>query len=704
MIRANEKIKHLLEINNFTQSSLWQDNGKKQPIKMLTSLVNSLQKSALENNLSKSFNIFSLLIQQKPQVNYLLQSLASLLSCCSHLKSIPQAKQLHSFLIISGLEKSPVLVPKLVTFYSVSNLLKDAYFVTLYSNILHPLSWNVVISRYVRAGFCKEGLSVYRKMLKQGIWPDSFTYPSVLKACGEECDLGFGKVVHGWIVVSGLGWNLFVYNTLVFMYGKCGELDVARKLFDEMPERDGVSWNSIISGYASKVMWREAFKLFDRMRNENVEVNAIIWNTVLGGYLKTGEYRRVLKLVSELRTSSDEWDHVAVINGLNACSHIGVLKFGKEIHGLAIRTNCHAYDNVKSSLITMYLRCKDVKYAQIVFHLVENKSVITWNSIISGFAHLNNSEEATFLFREMLISKVEPSYVTIASILPLCARVANLQHGKEFHCYVIKREDFKDYLLLFNSLIDMYARSGKILHARKLFDTLAKKDEVTYTSLIAGYGIQGEGQMAVDLFEEMIDSNIKPDHVTMVAVLSACSHSALVDQGQTLFDKMSSVYCIAPRLEHYACMVDLYGRAGFLGKAERIIRAMPYHPTPAMWATIIGGCRIHGNKELGEFAAEKMLELRPRYSGYYVLVANMYADYGCWEKLAEVRILMRGMGVNKVPGCAWLDVGAGFMEFLVADTKNANEIEIYGLLDGLSKQLTEAGYIMSDDKDEVMEA
>ncbi|KAJ0768974.1 putative tetratricopeptide-like helical domain superfamily [Helianthus annuus] len=671
-------------------------------------LLTSLKQSSTQHNLSKAFNTFSLILQHTHNRNTdtytLLQSLASLFACCSQINAISQGKQLHAFAISSGLSTSPVLVPKLATFYSVSNLLNDAYIVTETSNILHPLPWNVVISGYVRAGCLKDGLFVYRKMVGKGVIPDKFTYPSVLKACGEDLDLGFGREVHESIVKAGLEGNLFVRNALVFMYGKCGDLNVARQLFDEMPVRDCVSWNSIISGYACKGMWREAFELFDRMRDENVEVNMIIWNTVAGGYLKTRNYVRVLKLISELRASGAEWDPVAVITGLGACSHIGVLKIGKEVHGQAIRTCCHGYDNVRNALITMYARCKDLKRAYIVFNLVETKSVITWNSIISGFAHCDNAEEATFLFREMLNSKTEPNYVTIASILPVCARVANLQHGKEFHCYITKHDEFKDYLLLFNSLIDMYARSGKILLAKRLFDSLTNRDEVTYTSLIAGYGIQGDGQTAVDLFEEMIQSNIKPDHVTMVAVLSACSHSALVNQGQTLFNKMYNVYNIKPRLEHFSCMVDLYGRAGLLRKAEEIISTMPYDPTPAMWATIIGACRIHGNRELAEFAGEKLLEMRPRNSGYYVLMANLYADYGCWEKLAEVRVLMRELGVNKVPGCAWLDVGSGFTEFLAADTRNIKAVEMYNLLDGMSEQLKETGYVMSFDKDELMEA
>ncbi|KAJ9559955.1 hypothetical protein OSB04_005115 [Centaurea solstitialis] len=599
---------------------------------MIASLVTSLKESATQNHLFKAFYTFSLIIQQKPHhVHFLLQSLASLIESCSQIKAIPQGKQLHAFIVSFGFQKSPFLVPKLVTFYSASNLLNDAYLVTETSNIIHPLPWNLLVSGYVKSGLAK-----------------------------EEFDLGFGREVHGSIVNSGLEWNLFVDNALVSMYAKCGALDVARKVFDEMRVRDGVSWNSIISGYVSNGMWSEAFGVFDRMRNENVEVDVVIWNMVASGYLKTGDYKRVLKLISQLRASGDQCDPVAVITDLNR--------------------------------------------ARLMFQLVENKSVITWNSMISGFAIWDDCENAAFLFREMFVSRVEPNYVTIASVLPLCARVANLNHGKEFHAYIIKHEEFKDYLLLWNSVIDMYARSGKISIARKLFDFLTEKNEVTYTSIIAGYGIQGDGKTAIELFENMIRSNVKPDHVTMVAVLSACSHSALVDQGQTLFERMSSVYNLIPKLEHFSCMVDLYGRSGLLRKAEETIRRMPYHPTPAMWATVVGGCRIYGNKEIG---SQQPRDCWNCGRGMQVIMCwwqICMLILGVGKRLAEVRVLMRELGVNKVPGCAWVDVGGGFIQFLVADTNNNKVFELYELLDGLNEQLKEVGYIMCDDKDEAMEA
>ncbi|KAF8411572.1 hypothetical protein HHK36_004127 [Tetracentron sinense] len=548
-----------------------------------------------------------------------------------------------------------------------------------------------------RNGFCGEALSVYKQMVYKGIRPDEFTYPSVLKACGERFDLGFGREVHRSIDASCLQWSLFVQNALVSMYVKCGEVDVARNLFEKMSERDVVSWNSMICGYASKGMWEEAFELFERMRMGNFAFNIVIWNIIAGGCLQTGDYKGALELISQIRSYAAHLDSVTLVIGLGACPRIGLFKLGKELHGFAVRNGCDGVQTVRNSLITMYSRFKDLRHAYVLFRMTEAKSLVTWNSMIAGYTLWDRSEEASFIFREMLLSGVEPNYVTIASILPLYARVANLQHGKEFHCYLTRHRGFKDYLLLWNALVDMYSKSGKISEAQRVFDSMTARDEVSYTSLIAGYGMQGEGQSALKLFEEMNRCGIKPDQITMVAVISACSHSGLVSQGQVLFEKMLTFYGITPRVEHFACMVDLFGRAGLLRKAEEIITRMPYRPSPAIWATLLGACRIHGNTEIGEWAAEKLLEMRPENSGYYVLIANMYAAAGCWSKLAMVRTFMRDLGVRKAPGYAWIDVGSGFCPCSVGDRSNPHAEEIYLLLDGLAKLMKDAGYVPSED-------
>ncbi|KAL3652987.1 hypothetical protein CASFOL_002668 [Castilleja foliolosa] len=654
---------------------------------MVDCLLTALKDSASRGHLSQAFKTFSH-IQEHGLASAIVDSLSSLLISCTNLKLHFEGQQLHAQVITRGLHKNHTLVPKLVSYYISLDFLDDAHFVAADSKTSNPFPWNKLISSYVNKARFDEAISAYKQMVCNGARPDQYTYPSVLKACAEQPDFVFGIEVHNSIKSSCLSHDVFVQNALISMYAKSGDLANARKVFDEMPNRDKVTWNSMISGYASIGMWDKAFELFESMRAAQAEISIITWNTVSGGYLRTRNFKCALELTRQIRENGDRLDPIAVIIGLNTCSHIRASRLGKEIHGSAIRNSSVEYENVKNALITFYSRCGDVAHAYIVFRMVENKKIITWNSIISGFAQWDYSEEASSLFRELLFfTAVKPNYVTLAGILPLCARVANLRHGKEFHCYIARRDEFKGYLLLWNALIDMYARSGKVSIARRLFDSLKIRDTVTYTSIIAGYGVQGDGKVAVELFEEMIRFGIKPDRVAMVAILSACSHSGLVGPGQLYFEKMTSIYGIKPDLEHFACMTDLYGRAGLVNEARDIILAMPYEPTCEMWATLIGACRIHEDMDIGEWAAEKLLEMKPRNSGYYVLIANMYGAAGCWGKLAKVRTFMRDLGVRKNPGCALVDVGDGFLPFLVEDSSNGQADEIYSLLGGLTKQM-----------------
>ncbi|XP_042502479.1 pentatricopeptide repeat-containing protein At1g71490 [Macadamia integrifolia] len=669
---------------------------------LIDSLQSSLRTFTSQGQLHHGFKVFSIIQFHAASSNsfdLVVHPISLLLSLCITLKSLPQGKQLHSHIISLGLVQSPVLVPKLVTFYSTFNFLNDARSITDNSNIWHALPWNILISVYVKKGLYSDAISSYKQMVNMGVKPDNFTYPSVLKACGEAFDLVFGREIHWSVEASHLEWSLVVQNALISMYIKCGEVGIARSLFDKMPERDVITWNTMISGYASRGMWVEAFELFERMRDGDIEVNIVTWNTIAGGCLQMSNSKGALDLISQMRNHGVCLDIVSTLIGLGACSRIGCIKLGKEIHSSAIRSCCEEVESVKNALITMYSRCKDLRHAHVLFRLTKTKTIVTWNSMIAGYSSSDLSEEASFIFREMLISGFVPNYVTIASILPLCARVANLQHGKELHCYILRHGGFKDYLLVWNSLVDMYSKSGKISEAQKVFELMSKRDEVTYTSLIAGYGSQGEGQVALKLFEEMNMSRIKPDHITMVAILSACSHSGLVSEGQMIFEKMTTLYRINPRLEHFACMVDLFGRAGLLRKAVEIITRMPFRPTPPMWATLIGACHIHGNMEIGEWVAEKLLEMQPDNAGYYVLIANMYAAAGCWSKLAKVRTFMRDLGVRKTPGCAWIDVGSGFYPFLVGDRSNSHAQEIYSSLEGLTELMKDAGYVASNNLD-----
>ncbi|ESQ28051.1 hypothetical protein EUTSA_v10019500mg [Eutrema salsugineum] len=660
---------------------------------VIESLFKSLGHFASHGHLHDAFRTLSLLrLQSSSSVSgdLVLHSVASLLSACVHVRAFSPGLQIHAHCISSGVEYHFAFVPKLVTFYSAFNLHNEARLINENSDILHTLPWNVLIGSYAKNELFEEAVDAYKRMVSKGIRPDAFTYPSVLKACGETLDLASGKVIHGSIEISSHKCSLYVCNALISMYKRFGNVGIARRLFDRMPERDAVSWNAVISCYASEGMWSEAFELFDQMGFSGVEVSVITWNIISGGCLHTGNYAGALGLVSRMRNFPTSLDPVAVIIGLKACSLLRARRLGKEIHGFAIRSFYDGIDKVQNTLITMYSKCDDLRHAFIVFQQMEVNSLSTWNSIISGYAQVNRSEEASFLLREMLLAGFQPNSITFASILPLCARVANLQHGKEFHCYILRRKCFKDYTMLWNSLVDIYAKSGKIVAAKRVSILMSERDEVTYTSLINGFGNQGEGRVALALFKEMIRFGIKPDHITMVAVLSACSHSKLVHEGQRLFMKMQCEYGIRPCLQHFSCMVDLYGRAGLLEEAKGVIQRMPYEPSSAMWATLLNACHIHGNTEIGKWAAEKLLEMKPENPGHYVLIANMYAAAGSWRKLAEVRTSMRDLGVKKAPGSAWIDIGSGFSLFSVGNTSSPQACDTYPLLDGLNQLMKDA--------------
>ncbi|VVA92224.1 unnamed protein product [Arabis nemorensis] len=595
-------------------------------------------------HLYEAFRAFSLLLHQSGSHEYVLQSAASLLSTCVEFNDFVPGQQIHAHCISSGLEFDPVLVPKLVTFYSAFNLLEEAQIITESSDILHPLPWKVLIDSYVRNKRFEEAVSAYKRMVSKGIRPDGFTYPSVLKACGALLDYASGRVVHGSIEVSSQRGSLYVCNALISMYKRFGKVDIARKLFDRMSARDAVSWNAVITCYASQGNLEEAHKLFYRMDLSGVEATVVTWNTLAGGYLQIGSYVEALNVVAKMRNGNVSLDSVALINGLKACSHIGAIERGKEFHCLAIRCCYHRIDNVRNSLITMYSRCDDLRHALKVFQQIEANSLSTWNSIISGYAHNERSKETFSLLKDMLLAGFDPNYVTLASILALCAKVANLKHGKEFHCYILRRQSFKDCLILWNSLVDMYAKSGKIVAAKQVCDSMSNRDIVTYTSLIDAYGMLGKGEIALAWFNNMIRSGIKPDHVTMVAVLSACSHSNLLRKGQNLFNKMQGVFGIHPRLEHFSCMVDLYCRAGDLATARDIIGRISYEPSSAMCATLVIACLARGNKDIGEWAADKLvLEMKSKKLDHYVLIRDMYKSSGSWKKLAKVKKILMSL-------------------------------------------------------------
>eukprot|EP01018_Ginkgo_biloba_P019473 Gb_00852 [translate_table: standard] len=519
------------------------------------------------------------------------------------------------------------------------------------------------------------------------------SYVSLLRRCDNYEFLPEGKLVHAHIIQTGFRVDVFLGNTLVIMYAKCGSLLDARRVLDKMPKRNVVSCTAMISAYASHGYSEEALALHYEMQRTGIQSNEFTFASVLP-----------------------------------ACGNLSSLKHGKEVHQEIIRRGFQFDVFVGSALVDMYIKCRVIDDALKVFDKMPERNVVSWTAMIAGYAQSGHVDEALRLFeempernvfswtamvagyaqnghveealelfqkmperpvvswnamiagyaqngyfnetlnlfRKMQLATVKPDSVTFASILPACANSAALEHGKEVHEEII-RSGFHSVIFVGNALIDMYAKCGSVEDARKVFDKSPTRDTVSWSSMIVGYAMHGCGKEALQLFEQMQRYGTKPDHVTLVGVLSACCHAGLVNVGWQYFDSMSRDYDIKPAVEHYCCMVDLLGRAGHLSEAYDFINRMPIKPDAAVWVSLLGACRIHTNLELGERVAERLFELNPNNAAHYVLLSNLYAVAGRWDGVEKVRKMMKDRKVQKMPACSWIEVNSKLHAFLVGE-------------------------------------
>eukprot|EP01018_Ginkgo_biloba_P029187 Gb_18176 [translate_table: standard] len=582
---------------------------------------------------------------------------AHLLQACAAMKASVEGKQIHAHVLKSGIPQNVFLGTQLVNMYSKCGSLVDARIA--FDNLLTPnvFSWNTMIGVYARDGHCEEALALYYQMQCAGVQPDNFTIPSVLKACAGLAALEQGKEIHTYIIRSGFESDAFVGNALVDMYAKCGSIVDARQVFDQMPQRDLVSWNAMISGYAQNGHGDEALNFFLQMLSAGVKPNS-----------------------------------VTIVSVLPACTQLATLRQGKEIHNYVIRMGFESDMAVVNALVAMYVRSGILECAHVVFDQMLQRNVVSWTSIIGGYVEDGQSDIALKLFRHMQFKGVKPDSVIIASVLPACARLAALRQGKEIHGYS-NRCGFQSSVFVQSALIDMYSKCGSIENARQVFNKISQGDVVTWNAMLAGYGMHGHGGNAIALFRQMQEAGMKPNHVTFTAVLSACSHAGLVDEGWRYFDCMVQDHHIRPTAEHYACMVDLLGRAGHLDEAHEFIKSMPIEPTASVLGALLGACRVHGKVELGECMAERLFQLEPGNAGNYVLLSNIYATAGRWDDVAKVRKMMKYRGLRKTPGCSWIEIDKRVHAFLVGDRSHPQSEKIYAMLESLAGKMQELCYV-----------
>ena len=484
-------------------------------------------------------------------------------------------------------------------------------------------------------------------------------FSSLLRTIVSASEISRARQTHAQALIHGFLSDVTLQTDLMRAYTKCGPLRDARKVFVEMPERGMHSWNILISSYVQSLTYSLAFGVFDELR-------------------KTG-----------LRP-----DHYTLPPLFKACVGIGDAFYGKALYGLATRLGIKSYVVVESAFLDLCLKCGSVVEARRVFFEMPRRDAAAWNAMISGLARSGLFREALSFFGEMIGQSVEADAMAIPSVLTACGGEGDLTKGKEIHGRVSKVLNYDADIAVANSLIDMYAKCGSLDDAERVFETVTEASLVTWTAMISCYGLHGRGLDSLLLYEKMIAIGLRPNRVTLTAVLSSLGHSGLVDEASRIFGSIGSELSV----EHYACMVDLLGRSGQLDGALRLAKRIEKVTPASVWGALLAGCATRGNVEIGEIAASKLFELEPRNSSNFVALCGIYESRAMWDRISVVRSRMRELGLVKTPGCSWITVSGIVHRFYQADRSHPLTVLIYETLDLVTGEASLAGESSSEQR------
>ncbi|KAK1408833.1 hypothetical protein QVD17_40918 [Tagetes erecta] len=531
----------------------------------------------------------------------------------SNVKNIfHQGKQLHSPMIKLGYHNVLPLQNQLLSFY-VKHKSNNAH--QLFDEMLvrNVVTWNTLI-RDSHMGFC-----YFKRMMLEKINPDRVTCLNLVTMSIQAGRIEMGKQFHCCIVKWGFCKDCYVNSCVLDMYAKFGFVVEARRVFDEVLEKDLVLWNVMVSCYALNGLRDDSFKVFSTMRLEGVK--------------------------------GDEFTYTSLVNCCVA------LALGKQIHGVVVRFGFDLDMVVASALVDMYAKNESIVDARKVFDEMPVRNVISWNAMVVGYGQCCDGKEAIKMLTKMLQEDICPDELTLASIVSSCGDISLKSEMLQVQCYALKT-GVLSFLSVSNSFVNAYSNSGNIVSALESFNSIQKPDLVSYTSMVQAYAFHGLSRKAIDLFTKMVsESLLKPDKVMFLGVISACSHGGLVNEGLQFFESMTKDYKIVPELEHYTCLVDLLGRAGQLNEAYNVLISMPVLPGPDTLGSFIGHCKVYKNLELAKWAGEKLIMLEPNKNVNYALMSNTFAYAGKWSDVATIRKMMQDNCGLKNPGFSWLETG-----------------------------------------------
>ncbi|KAM6571244.1 hypothetical protein CsatA_015324 [Cannabis sativa] len=581
------------------------------------------------------------------------------LKACAGLRAVGYGKTLHGFIKKHVKFCEDVYVGSaLVEFYSKCGLMDDALQVFKEFSMPDVVLWTSMVTGYEQNGYPEEALIFFSQMVMlEGLNPDRVTLVSVVSACAQLSNFKLGSSVHGFVIRRGVNTDLSLVNSLLNLYAKTGSVKSATSLFNRMPEQDVISWSSIIACCALNGAAVKALDFFSEMVNRKIEPNS-----------------------------------VTVVNALQACSIACNLEEGIKIHELAVRKGFELDVLVSTALIDMYMKCLTLDKAVNIFERMPKKDVVSCAALLGGYAHNGMPHKSMGIFCYMLLHEIKPDAVAMVKILAACAQSGILQQALCLHCYVQKR-GFDKNIFVGASLIDLYSKCGSLDNSFQIFEGVVNKDVFIWSAMIAAYAIHGRGEEAINIFDQMVkNSGVRPNSVTFLSVLSACSHSGLVGKGLEIFNTMLQ-YQLKPNSEHYGMIVDLLGRIGELEKAMDIINKMPFQAGPHVWGALLGACRIHHNVKLGEVAARNLFMLDPNHAGYYILLSNIYAVDEKWESVAELRTLIKEKKLKKTFGESTVEAGKNIYSFVAGDRFHPDSDQIYELLSMLELKMRQEAYL-----------
>ncbi|XAR60162.1 hypothetical protein NMG60_11033418 [Bertholletia excelsa] len=683
-------------------------------------------------------------------------SLATCLKAGSMCLDLEFGKQLHAEIVKLGAFWDIYIGSALVDLYAKSGELEYADSVFAFMPGWNAVSWNALLNGYAQMGDWEEVLKLFCRMRESDIKFNKFTLSTVLKSFANSGNVEPGRAMHSFVIKTGCELDEFVNSTLVDMYSKCGLADDALKAFMGAKNHDIVSWTAIISCLDQQGQQQEAAKLFHLMRDAGVRPNQftltslissasdlnphfaesihacvykygfqnedLVSNALIAMYMKIGYVGNGCRVFSVMNNRdvvswnallsgfhdgeiSDQGPRIfrqmlvegfkpniyTFISILRSCSGFSNANFGKQVHAHVIKESLDKDGFIGTALIDMYAKSRSLEDVGIIFDRLNERDLFTWTVMISSYAQAEQGERALQCFSQMQKEGIKPNEFTLASCLRGCAGLSSIHSGTQLHSFAIKSGQFKDVFVA-SALVDLYGKCGCIEDAEIVFKGMDSCDTVAWNTIICGYSQHGQGNKALEAFKIMVGEGIMPDGITFLGILSACSHMCLTEEGKMHFNLMNEVYGIIPSIEHYACMVDILGRAGKFDEVETFIGQMEVTPSALIWETVLGACMIHGNVELGENVAKRLFELKPEKDSTYILLSNIYAAKGRWNDVSKVRALMSSQGVKKEPGCSWVEVDAQTHAFLSQDGSHPKTLEIYQKLEELSKKLISVGY------------